>query len=369
MNIMLFLRHLFFLCQKELISTFSDPRMRLQLILPVLLQGFLFGYAANYNLEDIPYAVVDDSHSSASRSFLASIEGSPAFSCAAAGARVSDVTDALYNGDVLLIVVIPSDFDSQLEKGQAPVELITDGRNPMIAGMASRYVTAIASTWSLQQTGGHLPVTVESRTWFNPNQLSRWTFLPSFLAMIAFVQVMFLAGLSIAREREQGTFDQLLVTPLSPTEILICKATPPVLVGLIQSMMLFVIVRFWFEVPFAGSFVTLFTSIFVFLVSTTGLGLSISSISRNMQQVLVYLLVLMIPMVLLSGLVTPVDNMPEALQLVTWADPMRFIIDAVRRIYLEGAGFGDIWLDFIPMLAVAAVTMPAAGWLFRHKAA
>lgn len=369
MNIMLFLRHIFFLCQKELISTFSDPRMRIQLILPVLLQGFLFGYAANYNLEDIPYAVVDDSHSSAARSFLASVEGSPAFSCAAAGMRMDDVTDALYNGDVLLIIAIPSDFDSQLEKGQAPVEVITDGRNPMIAGMASRYVTSIASTWSLQQTGGHLPITVKSRTWFNPNQLSRWMFLPSFLAMIAFVQVMFLAGLSIAREREQGTFDQLLVTPLSPTEILICKATPPVLVGLIQSMMLFLIVRFWFEVPFAGSFVTLFTSIFVFLVSTTGLGLSISSISRNMQQVLVYLLVLMMPMVLLSGLVTPVDNMPEILQLITWTDPMRFIVDAVRRIYLEGAGFGDIWFDFVPMLGVAAVTMPAAGWLFRHKAA
>lgn len=369
MNLMLFLRHLFFLCQKELIGLFSDRRMRFQLVMPILLQGFLFGYAANYNLEDIPYAVVDASHSSASRSFLAAIEGSPAFSCAAAGERVADVTDALYRSDVLLIVVIPGDFDTQLEKGQAPVELITDGRNPMIASMTSRYVTSIASEWSLQQTGGHLPVTVESRTWFNPNQLSRWTFLPSFLAMIAFVQVMFLAGLSIARERELGTFDQLLVTPLSPTEILICKAVPPVLVGLFQSMMLFLIVRFWFEVPFAGSFVTLFTSIFVFLVSTTGLGLSISSISRNMQQVLVYLLVLMIPMVLLSGLVTPVDNMPEALQLVTWANPMRFIVDAVRRIYLEGAGFAEIGFDFIPMLAVAAVTMPAAGWLFRHKAA
>ncbi|MDY4474653.1 ABC transporter permease, partial [Mitsuokella sp.] len=280
-----------------------------------------------------------------------------------------DVTPALYNSDVLLIIVIPGDFDSQLAKGTAAIELITDGRNPMIAGMTARYVTAIASTWSLQRTGGKLPVTVESRTWFNPNQLSRWTFLPSFLAMIAFVQVMFLAGLSIARERERGTFDQLLVTPLSPTEILICKATPPVLVGLMQSMMLFLIVRFWFGVPFAGSFVTLFTSILIFLVSTTGLGLSISSISRNMQQVLVYLLVLMIPMVLLSGLVTPVDNMPQALQLVTWADPMRFIVDAVRRIYLEGAGFAEIGLDFIPMLAVAAVTMPAAGWLFRHKAA
>lgn len=237
----------------------------------------------------------------------------------------------------------------------------------MIASMVKSYVTEIAASWSEAKGFSRLPVSIETRTWFNPNQLSRWTFLPSFLAMIAFVQVMFLAGLSIAEEREQGTFDQLLVTPFSPTEILIGKATPPVIVGLFQAAMVFLIARFWFEVPFAGNLFTLLLTLFIFMVSTTGLGLSISSVAKNMQQVLVYLLVLMIPMVLLSGLVTPIHNMPEFLQIITYADPMRFVIDAVRRIYLEGAGLCDIAWDFVPMLAVAAVTMPLAGWLFRHK--
>lgn len=365
-----FFHHLYFLCQKELLSLFKDPRMRIQLVMPVIIEGFLFGYAANYNIEEVPYAVVDNSGTASSRDFLAHIEAAPTFSCTAVCGNVQEVSELIDAGEILGAVVVPEDFEKKLlHGGQAPVQVITDGRNPMIASMVTNYIAHIAADWSAAGGFAHETVTIETRTWFNPNQLSRWTFLPSFLAMIAFVQVMFLAGLSIAKEREQGTFDQLLVTPLSPTEILICKATPPVLVGLMQSMMLFLIVRFWFGVPFAGSFVTLFTSILIFLVSTTGLGLSISSISRNMQQVLVYLLVLMIPMVLLSGLVTPVDNMPQALQLVTWADPMRFIVDAVRRIYLEGAGFAEIGLDFIPMLAVAAVTMPAAGWLFRHKAA
>ena len=370
MNLMLFLRHILFLCQKELISTFKDPRMKIQLIVPILLQGFVFGYAANYNLDDIPYAVVDESHSQASHRFLAAVEGSPAFHCTAVEGRLADVTDALYNGDVLMLLVIPPDFAQNIAAGEtAPVQVITDGRNPMIAGMVAGYVSKIATAWNMKERGSSAPLTIDSRTWYNPNQESRWTFLPSMLAMIAFVQVMFLAGMSIARERELGTFDQLLVTPLSPAEILICKAAPPVLVGLGQSMMLFLIVRFWFEVPLAGSFAALFTAIFLFLVSTTGLGLSISAISRNMQQVLVYLIVLMMPLTLLSGLVTPVDNMPQALQLMTWVDPMRFIIDAVRRIYLEGAGLRDVGMDFIPLLGVAAVTMPAAGWLFCHRAA
>ena len=139
------------------------------------------------------------------------------------------------------------------------------------------------------------------------------------------------------------------------------------LVGLFQAFMVFLIARYWFDVPFAGNLFTLFLTLLIFMVSTTGLGLSISSVAKNMQQVLVYLLVLMIPMVLLSGLVTPIHNMPEFLQIITYADPMRFVIDAVRRIYLEGAGLAEIAWDFVPMVAVAALTMPLAGGLFRHK--
>lgn len=370
MNISLqrFLRHLYFLCQKELLSLFKDPRMRIQLVMPVIIEGFLFGYAANYNIEEVPYAVVDNSGTASSRDFLAHIAAAPTFSCTAVCGNVQEVSELIDAGEILGAVVVPEDFEKKLlHGGQALVQVITDGRNPMIASMVTNYIAHIAADWSAAGGFAHETVTIETRTWFNPNQLSRWTFLPSFLAMIAFVQVMFLAGLSIAKEREQGTFDQLLVTPLSPTEILIGKATPPVLVGLFQAFMVFLIARYWFDVPFAGNLFTLFLTLLIFMVSTTGLGLSISSVAKNMQQVLVYLLVLMIPMVLLSGLVTPIHNMPAFLQIITYADPMRFVIDAVRRIYLEGAGLAEIAWDFVPMVAVAALTMPLAGWLFRHK--
>lgn len=364
----LFCRHVAFLAQKEMRSLVKDPRMRVQLVVPVLIMGFLFGYAANYNIEDIPYVAIDASHTAASTDFLAHVEGAPAFHCVAAPGNIDAAKDLLDTGEALAILTVPETFERQLAAGEtAPVQVIADGRNPALAGMIERYIARIAADWSAAQSCRTPAVTLETRTWYNPNQLSRWTFLPSFLAMIAFVQVMMLAGMSIAREREQGTFDQLLVTPLSKTAILIGKAIPPVAVGLFQAMCVFLIARFWFGVPFAGNFATLMLTLFLFMVSTTGVGLSISSISRNMQQVLVYLLVLMIPMVLLSGLVTPVRNMPAALQVATYADPLRFAIDAVRRIYLEGATLGEIAPDFLPMLGVAAVTMPLSGWLFRRR--
>ena len=240
-----------------------------------------------------------------------------------------------------------------------------------VAGMATGYAGQVVAAWNRERlaeaglTGGQ--VEVRSRTWFNPNQITRWIFSPGLIAMIAFVQVLLLAGMSIAREREQGTFDQLMVTPLSPAEILLGKAVPPMLIGLVQSTILFCIARFWFQIPFAGSLVTLYLALILFIFSLIGVGLMISAISDSMQQVMVYLMVLMMPMVLLSGLTTPVINMPDVLQYATYADPLRFAVDAVRRIYLEGAAAGELLGDFVPLLIISAVTLPLSGWLFYNK--
>lgn len=362
-----FFKRLLFMCQKEMLATLKDKRMRFIMVMPAILQGFIFGYAANYNLEQVPYVAVDESNSQESRDLLAHIDKNGAFIREATLANTDGIADWIDAEDVLLAVVIPADFAQKLSRGEtAPVEVIADGRNTSVAGQGTGYISKIAASWNAQRTGS-TGVSVMSRTWFNPNQTTRWTFLPALIGMISFVQVIMLAGLSIAKEREQGTFDQLLVTPLSPAEILIGKSLPPMLIGLVQSMLLFCICYFWFEIPFRGSLGTLILTVIIFMLSSTGIGLSISSIAGNMQQVLVYVFVMMMPLVLLSGLATPVANMPEFLQVITYADPMRFAIAAIRRIYLEGAGIRDIAVNYIPMLAVAAVTMPLAAWLFRHK--
>ncbi|MGM9571680.1 MAG: ABC transporter permease [bacterium] len=376
-KINMFFRHLFFMCQKELLATLKDRRMRVMMVVPALLQGFLFGYAASYNLNNVPYAVVDESRSSISRSLLARFAGSGCFQQVAVLPNPYGIGRLIDEERILLAVVLPGDFaDIISQGGTAQVQVIADGRNSSVAGMAVGYAGKIVAEWNRQQrmaagvAENRLPgtVSVESRTWFNPNQITRWIFSPALIAMIAFVQVLLLAGMSIAKEREQGTFDQLMVTPLSPAEILLGKAVPPMLIGLVQSTILFLIARFWFQIPFAGSLLTLYLALIIFILSLIGMGLMISSISENMQQVMVYLLVLMMPMVLLSGLATPVINMPEVLQYATCLDPLRFAVDAVRRIYLEGAAAADLWGDFIPMLLISAVTLPLAGWLFYNKA-
>lgn len=361
------LRHILFLCQKELLVSFKDRRMQVMMVMPVLIQGFLFGYAANFNLEEAPYAVVDESRSAASRELLAGLDGGDLFIRVKTLDNSAQIADEIDSGRVILAIVIPRDFQDKLSRGeQAPVQIITDGRNNSIAGAVTSYVFSVITGFN-EKNGVRSPVTVVSRTWYNPNQITRWNFLPSLIAMIAFVQVVLLAGLSIAKEREDGTFDQLLVTPLTPGEILIGKAMPSILVGLFQTFMLYLIARYWFSVPFSGSFFVLFFLIFLFILASTGIGLSVSAIARNMQQVLVYVLVLVLPMALLSGIATPIRNMPDFLQILTYADPMRFAVDAVKRIYLEGCSLYDVRMDILPLFIITCITLPIAGMLFRKR--
>lgn len=361
------LRHILFLCQKELLVSFKDRRMQVMMVMPVLIQGFLFGYAANFNLEEAPYAVVDESRSAASRELLAGLDGGDLFIRVKTLDNSAQIADEIDSGRVILAIVIPRDFQDKLSRGeQAPVQIITDGRNNSIAGAVTSYVSSVITNFN-EKNGVRSPVTVVSRTWYNPNQITRWNFLPSLIAMIAFVQVVLLAGLSIAKEREDGTFDQLLVTPLTPGEILIGKAMPSILVGLFQTFMLYLIARYWFSVPFSGSFFVLFFLIFLFILASTGIGLSVSAIARNMQQVLVYVLVLVLPMALLSGIATPIRNMPDFLQILTYADPMRFAVDAVKRIYLEGCSLYDVRMDILPLFIITCITLPIAGMLFRRR--
>lgn len=171
----------------------------------------------------------------------------------------------------------------------------------------------------------------------------------------------------MAREREQGTFDQLLVTPLTPMQILVGKAVPSVLVGLLQSTIILVIIRFWFQIPMAGSIVTLYLGLLVFTVAAVGMGLSLSALSLTMQQAMLYTFLVVMPLMMLSGMLTPVRNMPEVLQVTTYANPLRFGVAIARGVYLEGATFVDIAPHLVPLVVMIAVTLPLAAWLFRHR--
>jgi ABC-2 type transport system permease protein len=193
--------------------------------------------------------------------------------------------------------------------------------------------------------------------------------IPSLIGTLTLMQTLALTAMSVAREREQGTFDQLLVTPLGPVEIMVGKALPSVLVGLVQATNILLVAQLWFRIPFAGSFAVLYAGLVLFLLAAVGIGLLVSSVAATMQQAMLYSFLIMMPFAILSGLATPLSTMPKPLQYLTLVNPLRYAIDIAERVYLEGAGFGQLLPDLWPLALIALVTLSAATWLFRHRVA
>jgi len=362
-----YLSRIAFLCRKELLALVKDPKNRAILFAPALIQSLLFGYGASFDITHVPYAVFDQDGGQAATELQARVDGTGVFRRQPDLRTPAQAAEAVESGRVLFVLAFPSDFERRLATGQpAPLQLILDGRNSSTAGAAAAHIAAIVAQYNAGRAGAGA-ISVDRRAWFNPNLESRWQMMPALIAALSMLQTLLVAALSVAREREQGTFDQLLVTPLTPMQILIGKAVPSILVGLMQSTIILLIIRFWFGIPMAGSLWLLYLGLVMFTIAAVGLGLSISALAVNMQQAMLYTFLLIMPLMLLSGLITPVRNMPVALQVATYANPLRFGIDLTRRVYLEGAGLGDVAFDFLPLLVMAATTLPLSAWLFRHR--
>nr|WP_246600408.1 ABC transporter permease [Candidimonas humi] len=356
------------LVRKEILALAKEPSSRALLLAPALMQALLFGYGATFDLTNVPYAVLDQSGGRAATELLARLDGTGVFKRTATLTSATQLAGVIDRGDALVAINIPSDFEQRLNSGRnAPLEVILDGRNSSTAAAAAGYINSVVAAYNASQAGAPARVSIERHAWFNPNLESRWNIMPALIGALSMMQTLLLAALSVAREREQGTFDQLLVTPLTPMQILVGKAVPAILVGLLQSTLIFLVIRFWFQIPMSGSVWLLYLGLFIFTVASVGIGLSISALSLTMQQAMLYTFFLIMPLMLLSGLLTPIRNMPAALQIVTYANPLRFGMDIVRRVYLEGAGLADVAAEFIPLLVLAAVTLPLAAWLFRHR--
>ena len=289
-HIMLYIRRILFMVRKEMLTTLKDPKSRIILIMPVIIQSLLFGYVASYNLDSVDYAVLDLSRSRCSEELIAELDGSGIFKRVATLGSTSQIARFIDGRKAGVVLVIGHDFADKITAGEtAPVQVITDGRNTMTSSIASGYISAVAAAYNSRLHGGHQLLHIDPVAWYNPNLISRWGFLASLLPMVSLTQVMILAGLSVARERENGTFDQLMVTPLLPMEILIGKAVPPLLIGMLQSFIVLSIAVVWFKVALVGSLFTLALVMAVFLLSCVGIGLSISAVAKNMQQVIVQL--------------------------------------------------------------------------------
>ncbi|HBT4620130.1 TPA: ABC transporter permease [Klebsiella quasipneumoniae subsp. similipneumoniae] len=362
------LRHISFLIKKEILTIVKEPANRVILIVPAFMQALLFGYAATYDVNHVDYAVLDQSRGQASTEILAHLDGTGVFDRTATLTSAAQIEQIVMEGKALMVLTFPPDFENKLNKGEnSPLQVILDGRNSSTAGAAASYISAVVNDFNQRRAGDVVPLSLEVRAWYNPNLESRWGLMPTLIAALSMMQTLLLSALSVAREREQGTFDQLLVTPFTPMQLLIGKAIPPVLIGLVQSTIILLIILFWFRIPLNGSLFVLYTGLLSFNIAAVGLGLSISAVSVNMQQAMLYTFLVIMPLMLLSGLLTPVQTMPPILDTLTYANPLRFAIDLVRRVYLEGAGLADVAFDFVPMLVMAVITMPLAAWLFRNR--
>ncbi len=361
-------RYLWVLIRKEFLAILADPANRVTLIAPVFIQAVLFGYAASYDVNHVDYAVLDQSRSQSSQQVLAHLDGSGIFKRTADLQNNQQIQQVINDRTALAVITIPADFEDKLNNQEAsPIQVILDGRNSSTASMAGSYISSVVGQVNRERLGASSAIMVQARTWYNPNVESRWGIMPSLIATLSMMQTLLLSALSVAREREQGTFDQLLVTPYTPTQIMIGKAIPPIMIGVIQSSIILAIILFWFQIPMNGSLTLLYFGLFAFNIAVVGVGLSISAIALNMQQAMLYTFFLIMPLTLLSGLLTPVQNMPEVLNWLTYANPLRFGIDLVQRVYLEGASFAQVKWDFVPMLILAVITLPLAAWLFRNR--
>jgi ABC-2 type transport system permease protein len=359
---------------KEFSMVLKDPKSRFVVIGPPLIQFFVFGYAATFDLKDVGYAVLDESRSIESRQLLSKVEGSGNFQMVRELLSENEINKVIDDETVRLVIHIPSDYSRSLKtRGTSTIQVIADGRNPNVALVALGYMGNIIKQENMElmkqgiagEAGGG--INLVDRSLYNDNFSSRWFIVSALGGVISMVVVMILTSLSVAREREFGTFDQLLVAPFTPGEILIGKSIPGMVFGLMDALLFSAGAVWWFEVPFRGTVTALVIALLCFIITMVGVGLLVSSLSMTMQQGLLGAFVFMMPAVILSGLATPVENMPYWLQLMDRANPVMYIISSLRAVFLEGADVKMLWPNLWPLLIMAAITLPSAAWLFRHR--
>jgi len=366
------LRRIFALAFKELLAIMRDRKSRIIVLLPPLVQLVVFSYAATFDLSHLNLAVYNQDTGPAARELVAAFSGSNVFHVAARLNREAQIAPAIDSRRALMVLHIGPRFSADLASHRsAPVQIIVDGRDSNTAliayGYASHIVQQFNERWERAHGAAAAPATLVQRAWFNTNLESRWFIVPGLVAVITMVVVTMIASLSVAREREQGTFDQLLVTPLRPMQILAGKALPAFLIGFVEANLIILVAIFWFQVPMRGSLGALYLGLALFLLAIVGVGLMLSSVAATMQQGLMGGFLFLVPAVILSGFATPIANMPAAVQYVTYLDPLRYFLIIVRRIFLEATPTRLLVLQYAPLIAIAAVTLTAAAALFRRR--
>ena len=358
---------------KELLMVLRDRQSRMILIVPVILQVAVFPFAATLEVTNARIGVFSEDSGKHSVEITQRLAKSKSFSRVFLLHSEQEATEAIDTQKILLLVRFPADFSRRVAQGEtAPLQIILDGRRSNGGQIAVNYIQSVVSGYQdelRKHSPRHVPqaTTLEFRNWYNSNLDYKWFVVPSLIAMITTIGVLAVTSLSIAREREQGTFEQLLVSPLTTWQIFAGKAIPAIIIAVCQGSVVLAAGIFAYGIPFSGSLPLFYGCMLLYGLSLVGVGLLISALCSTQQQSFIGVFFFMMPGVLLSGYVSPVENMPGWLQCLTMGNPVRHFIEITKQIYLKDAPFAVLWHSIWPLCIIIVCTITVAYGMFRRK--
>lgn len=362
------LARLLVLIKKEFLAIWKDPRSRFIVTIMPIIQMIVFVNAITMEVKNIDMLVLDQSNSAYSRELLSHLHSNSLFRNIEMVNNKSEIEDKMGNQEAAIALEIPVDFAAGIRTGRGTsVQLIVDGRQTNSAAIGGGYVSQIINAYNEQLAGSSPKVDLVVRNWFNVNLDYKYTSIVSLLALLSMVSALLLTALSIAREREVGTFDQLIVSPLSSAEILAGKAAPALLIAWCITMFMIIMSVIFFKFPLNGSVPLFLLADLIALLALVGVGLFISSLCKTQQQAVLGVFVFQMPAVLLSGFISPIDNMPPLLQSLTMLNPLRFFMVIAKGILLKNMGVSDVMVNLIPLAIIAVLTLSVAGWSFKRN--
>jgi ABC-2 type transport system permease protein len=353
---------------KELRQVFRDSRMVRIIFVAPIMQLIVFGYAVSTDVRNTSTFVVDLDSTQVSRHLVQSFVSSGFFEIVGASRRPADLQRALEHGKATVGLQIPVGFARDLRSGKGTtVQVLLDGTNSNIATIARGYAERILQAWGIEQVRPDLvvPVDLRERAWYNPGLESRNYNVPAVVGIILMLMCLLLTALAVVREREIGTLEQLMVSPLTPTELIAGKSIPFALIGIVDLVVVTVVAQLWFGIPLVGNPGLLFLASVLYLMSGLGIGLLLSTISKTQQEAFLASFLFFMPLILLSGFLFPVTSMPEVFQWLTWLNPVRHYLEIVRAVFLKGAGVVDLWRPLTALTLLGVLLLATAASRFR----
>lgn len=361
------------LVQKELRQLFRDPKTKRIVFAAPIIQLLLFGYAVNTDVRNVSTVVLDQDQTTESRLLKESLTASGYFRIVEEGARPEDIERALDRGAAVVGLQIPPGFARDLKAGEGSnVQILIDGTSSNTATVAQGYAGRIIQEFAVRQAaerGVGVPggIDLRARSWYNPDLSSQVYNVPGVIGLLLLLMALLLTALAVVRERELGTLEQLMVSPINPKELILGKTIPVVIICMVDLAIITAISLLWFQIPLRGSVPALILASFLYVLAGLGLGLFISTISRTQQEAFLTMFLFMLPAIILSGFMYPVDTMPVTFQYLTLLNPVRYFMEIVRGIFLKGQGVGELWEHFLVLAGMGLLATWGASKRFRKR--